>query len=123
LRPETAGDYAARESAQRCLRGELLFIHYAPWNLLVVLLYVAIPLLLLEIITYELVARNRTRLSRWLGMKACLDAEIAQTSAGKYACFRDRGRTPSRWQMQGLQANILAPSAHRHLFFDARRLI
>jgi hypothetical protein len=48
------------------------FIHYVPWNLLVVLLYVVTPLLLLEIITYELVARNRTRLSRWLGMKACL---------------------------------------------------
>jgi predicted DCC family thiol-disulfide oxidoreductase YuxK len=48
------------------------FIHYFPWNLLVVVLYVVTPLLLLEIITYELVARNRARLSRWLGMKACL---------------------------------------------------
>jgi predicted DCC family thiol-disulfide oxidoreductase YuxK len=48
------------------------FIHYLPWNLLVVLVYVAIPLLLLEIITYELVARNRTLLSHWFGMKACL---------------------------------------------------
>ena len=48
------------------------FVQYFPWNLLVVLLYVVPPLLLLETITYELVARNRTRLSRWLGMKACL---------------------------------------------------
>ena len=48
------------------------FLHYFPWKLLVILLYVVPPLLLLEMITYELVARNRTRLSRWLGMKACL---------------------------------------------------
>ena len=48
------------------------FVHYFPWKLLVVLLYVVPPLLLLEMITYELVARNRMRLSRWLGMKACL---------------------------------------------------
>ena len=48
------------------------FLHYFPWNLLVWLLVVVPPLLLLEMITYELVARNRTRLSRWLGMKACL---------------------------------------------------
>jgi predicted DCC family thiol-disulfide oxidoreductase YuxK len=41
-------------------------------KLLVVLLYVLAPLLVLEMIAYELVARNRTRLSRWLGMKACL---------------------------------------------------
>lgn len=48
------------------------FVHYFPWKLLVVLLYVLPPLLLLELLTYEIVARNRTRLSRWLGMKACL---------------------------------------------------
>jgi predicted DCC family thiol-disulfide oxidoreductase YuxK len=48
------------------------FIHYFPWSLLVILLYVVPPLLLLEILTYELVAKNRTRLSRLLGMKACL---------------------------------------------------
>lgn len=47
-------------------------VHYFPWKLLVLLLYVAPPLLFLEIIGYEIVARNRTRLSRWLGMKACL---------------------------------------------------
>ena len=48
------------------------FAHYVPWNLLVILLYLVPPLLLLEILGYELVARNRTRLSRWLRMKACL---------------------------------------------------
>ena len=46
--------------------------HYFPWKLLVVLLYVVPPLLFAEMIGYEIVARNRTRLSRWLGMKACL---------------------------------------------------
>lgn len=49
-----------------------VFLHYFPWNLLVVALYLVPPLLLVEIGVYELVARNRTRLSRWLGMKACL---------------------------------------------------
>ena len=47
-------------------------VHYFPWKLFVLLLYVVPPLLFLEIIGYELVAKNRTRLSRWLGMKACL---------------------------------------------------
>jgi predicted DCC family thiol-disulfide oxidoreductase YuxK len=47
-------------------------VHYFPWRLLVILLYAVPPLLLLEMLTYELVARNRTRLSRLLRMKACL---------------------------------------------------
>jgi predicted DCC family thiol-disulfide oxidoreductase YuxK len=47
-------------------------VQYFAWKLLVLLLYVVPPLLFLEIIGYEIVARNRTRLSRWLGMKACL---------------------------------------------------
>ena len=47
-------------------------VHYFPWKLLVLLLYVVPPLLFLEIVGYELVAKNRTRLSRWFGMKACL---------------------------------------------------
>ena len=48
------------------------FYQYPPWTFLVILLYV-IPLLLLgEIIVYALVARNRQRLSRWFGLKACL---------------------------------------------------
>lgn len=48
------------------------FSHYYPWRLLVALLYLAPPLLLVEMLVYELVARNRRRLSRWMGMKACL---------------------------------------------------
>ena len=48
------------------------FIHYFLWSLPVVFLYLLPPFLLLEMVTYEIVARNRTRLSRWLGMKACL---------------------------------------------------
>jgi predicted DCC family thiol-disulfide oxidoreductase YuxK len=48
------------------------FYQYRPWVLLVILLYV-IPLFLLgEMIVYALVARNRQRLSRWFGLKACL---------------------------------------------------
>jgi len=41
------------------------------WSLLVVLIYAVPVLLLFEIIGYRLVANNRHRLSRWLGMKAC----------------------------------------------------
>ena len=48
------------------------FYQYPPWTFLVILFYV-IPLFLLgEIIVYALVARNRQRLSRWFGLKACL---------------------------------------------------
>lgn len=46
---------------------------YFPWRLVILLVYLLPPLLLLEILGYWLVARNRTRLSRWLGMKACLE--------------------------------------------------
>jgi predicted DCC family thiol-disulfide oxidoreductase YuxK len=45
---------------------------YFPWTLLVVVIYAVPILLLLEILGYALVARNRTRLSRWFGLKACL---------------------------------------------------
>ncbi|MCI0623767.1 MAG: DUF393 domain-containing protein [Acidobacteria bacterium] len=48
------------------------FIHYFPWSLLVIVLYAVPVFLLLEVIGYSIVAKNRTRLSRWLGMKACL---------------------------------------------------
>lgn len=42
------------------------------WRLLVFTIY-ALPVLLVgEIIGYALVARNRHRLSRWFGLKACL---------------------------------------------------
>lgn len=43
-----------------------------PWMLLVILIYAIPALLLLEVIGYRLVARNRHRVSRWLGLKACL---------------------------------------------------
>ncbi len=48
------------------------FLHYFPWSVFVGLVYLLPVLLVLEMITYALVARNRQRLSRWLGMKACL---------------------------------------------------
>jgi predicted DCC family thiol-disulfide oxidoreductase YuxK len=42
------------------------------WRLLVFVIY-ALPVLLVgEIIGYAIVARNRQRLSRWFGLKACL---------------------------------------------------
>jgi predicted DCC family thiol-disulfide oxidoreductase YuxK len=43
-----------------------------PWNILVVIAYALPPLLLIEMAAYRLVARNRHRISRWLGLKACL---------------------------------------------------
>ncbi len=44
---------------------------FHPWKLIVVLIY-AIPIfLLLEIIVYRVVARNRQWISRWLGLSAC----------------------------------------------------
>jgi predicted DCC family thiol-disulfide oxidoreductase YuxK len=47
------------------------FGHYFPWSLLVVLVY-AVPIsLLIEMIGYAIVAKNRHHLSRWLGLKAC----------------------------------------------------
>ena len=43
-----------------------------PWSLLVVLVYAVPVLLLLELIGYRLVVKNRHRISRWFGFKACL---------------------------------------------------
>ena len=43
----------------------------APWSVLVGLLYVFPALLLAEVAVYELVARNRTKISSWLGLNAC----------------------------------------------------
>ena len=48
------------------------FYQYPPWTLLVLLFYVIPVFLLGEIIVYALVAKNRQRLSRWFGLKACL---------------------------------------------------
>jgi predicted DCC family thiol-disulfide oxidoreductase YuxK len=42
-----------------------------PWSLLVILIYAVPVLLLLEVIGYRLVERNRYRLSQWFGLKAC----------------------------------------------------
>jgi predicted DCC family thiol-disulfide oxidoreductase YuxK len=49
------------------------FLFYSfPWTLLVILIYAIPILLLLEVMAYAWVARNRHRLSRWFGLKACL---------------------------------------------------
>lgn len=42
------------------------------WRLLVFTIYVIPILLVCEVIGYAIVARNRQRLSRWFGLKACL---------------------------------------------------
>ena len=49
--------------------------HQFPWSLLLIPIY-AIPIFLLfEMAGYALVAQNRHRISRWLGLKACLVRE------------------------------------------------
>ena len=48
------------------------FYQYSPWMFAVILFYAIPLLLLLEIMVYSLVAKNRQRLSRWFGLKACL---------------------------------------------------
>jgi len=49
------------------------FIAYrlGPLRLLVILLYLVPPLLLLEVILYEMVSRNRQEISQKLGLAAC----------------------------------------------------
>jgi predicted DCC family thiol-disulfide oxidoreductase YuxK len=47
------------------------FLKRFPWSLLVILIYGLPPLLVAELIGYYLVARNRYRISRWLGLEAC----------------------------------------------------
>jgi len=42
-----------------------------PWSLLVILIYAFPPLLLAELLCYYLIAKNRYRISRWLGLEAC----------------------------------------------------
>jgi len=46
--------------------------HQFPWSLLLVPIYVVPIFLLIEMAGYALVARNRHRISRWFGLKACL---------------------------------------------------
>jgi predicted DCC family thiol-disulfide oxidoreductase YuxK len=49
-----------------------IFFQYLPWSLFAAAMF-AIPIFLLfEVIGYRLVARNRTRISRWFGLQACL---------------------------------------------------
>ena len=45
--------------------------HYPPWSVLVAILYIVPVFLLAELAVYRLVARNRSRLSRWFGLEAC----------------------------------------------------
>lgn len=45
---------------------------YLPWSLLVALIYLLPPVLLAEIMIYTWIARNRSRISQWFGLKACL---------------------------------------------------
>jgi predicted DCC family thiol-disulfide oxidoreductase YuxK len=45
---------------------------YWPWAAGVLLIYALPVLLLLELLGYAWVARNRRRLSEWFGLKACL---------------------------------------------------
>ncbi len=70
-------DYAVRliTSNGRVLSGPFalnyIFFGYPPWSLLVILIY-AIPIFLLcEMIVYWIIARNRHRISRWLGLEVC----------------------------------------------------
>jgi predicted DCC family thiol-disulfide oxidoreductase YuxK len=51
-----------------------LYRHF-PWSLVLIPLYLIPILLLFEIAAYALVARNRQRISRWLGLKGCLIRE------------------------------------------------
>lgn len=44
---------------------------YFPWKIFIAVIYLVPVLLLFEIIGYEIVARNRRRLSQWLGLTAC----------------------------------------------------
>jgi predicted DCC family thiol-disulfide oxidoreductase YuxK len=48
-----------------------LFYRYWPYRLLVILLYLVPPFLLAEWLVYAWVARNRARISGWLGWKQC----------------------------------------------------
>ena len=47
-----------------------LFKH-PPWTILVLIINIIPILLLFEIILYKIIARNRTTISRWLGLAAC----------------------------------------------------
>ena len=75
-------DYKKCDSAVRLVtaKGRILtgpfalnymFFKYPPWSSIVTLIY-AIPIFLIcEIVAYKIVAANRQRISRWLGLDAC----------------------------------------------------
>lgn len=44
---------------------------FFPWKLLILIIYLVPLFLLLEIIAYRLIAKNRHYLSRWFGLTAC----------------------------------------------------
>lgn len=44
---------------------------HVPWMLIPLIIYLLFPVLLVEIGAYAIVAHNRHRISRWLGMNAC----------------------------------------------------
>lgn len=47
------------------------FGHFFPFNLLVILLYIFPPLLLVEMLVYQIVAKYRSNISKWLGLNYC----------------------------------------------------
>jgi predicted DCC family thiol-disulfide oxidoreductase YuxK len=58
------------------VRGGAFAVNYflykhPPWGILVLIIYLLPILLLFEVILYRIVARNRTRISGWLGLSAC----------------------------------------------------
>jgi predicted DCC family thiol-disulfide oxidoreductase YuxK len=48
------------------------FLKQFPWSILIVILYIVPVLLVLEILGYALVAKYRTRISRFFGLEGCL---------------------------------------------------
>ena len=46
-------------------------LKHQPWTLPIVIIYLIPILLLFEVLVYKLIARNRTRISIWLGLSAC----------------------------------------------------
>jgi predicted DCC family thiol-disulfide oxidoreductase YuxK len=48
-----------------------VLLSFFPWSLLVLLIYACPPFLLIEVIVYYFVAKNRHVLSRWLGLRSC----------------------------------------------------
>ena len=75
MHAQDAGDFPNRAGVLRCLCLQLFFYHQFPWSLLLIPIYVVPIFLLLEIGGYALIAANRHRISRWLGLKACLVRE------------------------------------------------